>query len=256
MVKKIFIVTCVALLAMSGSSTGWAAKRVIPKPRLKPEILNPETPAPTAPTALGFPAAGFLSAWSKEVVAAERESCAARLKGLNVTFETLAPLGRASGCGAPAPLMVSHIAEVAIVPPAELTCDMTVALHGWLTSSIIPDAHQLLRKKLVKITNASAYVCRRRNNSLSGKLSEHARANALDISTLGFADGSSINVKGDWSGLNQLIGLSAQGNFLRHIRKSACIRFTTVLGPGSDASHGDHFHIDVARRKNGYRICS
>ena len=110
--------------------------------------------------------------------------------------------------------------------------------------------------RLVKINNASAYVCRRRNNSLTGKISEHAKANALDIATLGFEDGSSISIKGDWSGLKQLVGLSSQGEFLRRIRRDACIRFTTVLGPGSDPYHGDHFHIDVARRKNGYRICS
>ena len=108
----------------------------------------------------------------------------------------------------------------------------------------------------------SAYVCRRRNNSLTGKISEQfatqgfAKANALDIATLGFEDGSSISIKGDWAGLKQLVGLSSQGEFLRRIRRDACIRFTTVLGPGSDPYHGDHFHIDVARRKNGYRICS
>ena len=52
-----------------------------------------------------------------------------------------------------------------------------------------PAAKDNLKKRVVKINNASAYVCRRRNNSLTGKISEHAKANALDIATLGFEDG-------------------------------------------------------------------
>ncbi len=173
-----------------------------------------------------------------------------------MTYQPMAPFGQMNGCGAPAAVKVSRVAGVAIIPPADMTCDMAEAVHGWVTSSVMPNAQLLLKKRLVQINNASAYVCRRRNNASTGKLSEHAKANALDISTLGFEDGSSVNIKGDWSGLKQLIGLSAQGNFLRKIRTDACIRFTTVLGPGSDPYHGDHFHIDVDRRKNGYRICS
>ena len=39
------------------------------------------------------------------------------------------------------------------------------------------------------------------------------------------------------------------------VRLRACRMFTTVLGPGSDPYHGDHFHVDVLQRKGGYRIC-
>lgn len=39
------------------------------------------------------------------------------------------------------------------------------------------------------------------------------------------------------------------------IKKGACNRFTTVLGPGSDSSHKDHLHLDMRQRPRGYRIC-
>lgn len=204
---------------------------------------------------LALPMTAAQAGWSDADTKAARADCKARLQGLEMSYAPPAPIGDSGGCGAAAAVTISSIAGVAIVPPAELSCDMAEALHGWVSSSAVPAARQHLKKKLVKINNASAYVCRRRNNSKTGKLSEHAKANALDIATLGFDDGSLISIKGDWSGLKQLIGLSAQGNFLRQIRRDACIRFTTVLGPGSDAYHGDHFHIDVARRKNAYRIC-
>jgi Extensin-like protein C-terminus len=39
------------------------------------------------------------------------------------------------------------------------------------------------------------------------------------------------------------------------LRDTACTRFTTVLGPGSDSYHESHIHLDLAERRNGYRIC-
>ena len=39
------------------------------------------------------------------------------------------------------------------------------------------------------------------------------------------------------------------------IRGAACLYFTTVLGPGSNAAHDDHLHLDVKARNGGYRIC-
>jgi hypothetical protein len=193
--------------------------------------------------------------WSQEAVANAQAECRARLKNVDVVFETMKPFGKQGGCGAPSALLVSKIAGVEVVPPAELTCDMVEALHGWVGNSVKQSAAQYLKKSLVRINSASAYACRSRNSQRGAKLSEHGKANALDIATLQFDDGSKVSIKGDWSGVKQLIGVSAQGKFLREIRRFACIRFTTVLGPGSDPYHGDHFHIDVARRKNGYRIC-
>jgi hypothetical protein len=101
-------------------------------------------------------------------------------------------------------------------------------------------------------------VCRRRNNSSSGKMSEHSRANALDMSGFTFAEkakGLAVG-GGNWGqGVLASLGVSKSGSFLESIRQDACTHFTTVLGPGSDPYHGDHFHVDVLRRKGGYRIC-
>ncbi len=36
---------------------------------------------------------------------------------------------------------------------------------------------------------------------------------------------------------------------------SVCTRFTTVLGPGSDWYHEDHIHLDLAQRRNNYKLC-
>ncbi len=39
------------------------------------------------------------------------------------------------------------------------------------------------------------------------------------------------------------------------IRSSVCARFSTVLGPGSDGYHEEHIHLDLAERRNNYKVC-
>jgi hypothetical protein len=76
-------------------------------------------------------------------------------------------------------------------------------------------------------------------------LSEHGRADALDVRDFKLADGrelglTDVNVDKDWRD---------------GIRQSACARFSTVLGPGSDGYHEEHIHLDLADRHNGYKVC-
>jgi Extensin-like protein C-terminus len=89
------------------------------------------------------------------------------------------------------------------------------------------------------------------NNKRGNRLSEHSFANAVDVGGFRLADGSIITVLKGWKG-----GLEEQ-NFLREIHAGACRNFATVLGPGADAFHYDHFHMDLARhgRRGDRSIC-
>jgi hypothetical protein len=102
-----------------------------------------------------------------------------------------------------------------------------------------PLARQKLGGSVTDIRVAAAYNCRTRNSVPGAKLSEHAKGNAIDI--------SAFKVKGEWIEVGGKNGL-AQNAFLKDVRKSACGPFTTVLGPGSDSYHSDHFHFDLAQR--------
>ena len=191
-------------------------------------------------------------------MAEARGRCTELLKGLNLDYKPLEPIGRSGGCGAPAPVLVSQVDGVTLAPPATLTCNMAAALHAWVAGSVKPAARARLKTEVTAINTASSYVCRRRNNSSSGKMSEHSRANALDMSGFTFAEkdkGVAVGGSNWGQGILAALGVSRDGSFLGSIRKDACTHFTTVLGPGSDPSHGDHFHVDVLARKGGYRIC-
>lgn len=222
---------------------------VIPIPRAKPKDLL----AGATETVLAWPNAN--GGWSSASVAAEREQCRVLLAGRDITFATQAPIGSDSGCGAAAPIEVTAVAGVTLDPPAIVTCRLAAGLSDWIIGTVQPAAARDLRTRVTAIATASSYACRLRNNQKSGKLSEHGKANALDMAGFSFAGSKDVTVADGWGGLLQKIGLSSGGGFLKDIRDGACRHFTTVLGPGSDAYHGNHFHVDAMARKNDWRLC-
>lgn len=189
--------------------------------------------------------------WPKDAVGGAREKCERLLRGLDVKFTAKDPIGSPRGCGIAYPLSVSAIAGVAITPAATLNCEMVAALHGWITQVAQPTAKQEFNTRLTGLQNASSYACRKRNNSSSGKLSEHALGNALDIADFRFSNRMEASVAGSWSGSIKGLSLGSRGDFMKRTRAGACKHFNTVLGPGSDAFHKDHFHLDLMKLRTG-----
>ncbi|MGE3829584.1 MAG: extensin family protein [Parvibaculaceae bacterium] len=194
--------------------------------------------------------------WDAGEVSAARQACERNLAGLDIIWRPDEPIGREGGCGTAAPIAVSEVSQIRIDPPATVNCDFAKALHDWFATDLKPAARKQFRSELIAVRNASSYACRLRNNARSGKLSEHGRANALDISAFVFAKKGEITVAGGSSGFLQSIGFSGKGSFLKSARKSACEYFNTVLGPGADRHHGDHFHVDLMKLRPGrFKMC-
>ena len=95
------------------------------------------------------------------------------------------------------------------------------------------------------LDEAGSYECRGFNRVAGAPLSEHGRADALDVRALRLANGRVIG----------LTDVSIAKDWREGLRTSACAHFTTVLGPGSDSYHEDHIHIDLAERRSGYKLC-
>lgn len=232
--------------ALAGAASG------LPLPRAKPvrgEAAVPKTlPRRAWPKSTGN--------WPKAEVAAARAACEKMLSGLDVIWRPDEPIGEPEGCGTPAPVAIAEVAQIRIDPPATVNCEFALALNSWFTQSVQPQARKQLGVSVIGVRNASSYACRRRNNADTGKLSEHARANALDIAAFDFGRTAQVTVAGGSNGLLQKMGLSAQGNFVKALRKSACDYFNTVLGPGADRYHGDHFHVDLMKLRPGrFKMC-
>ncbi len=121
--------------------------------------------------------------WSATEIADAKARCTAILKRIKAIAIPQPPI-REGGCGAPAPVQLISIGskpEVAISPPATVTCDLVEGLHTWLETSLQPLARKELGAEIIKIENMSDYSCRNAYGRTKNKLSEHGRANALDI---------------------------------------------------------------------------
>ena len=145
---------------------------------------------------------------------------------------------------------VAAVGPVEIKPAATLACPMVSALDRWILDSVQPAARRWFRQPVVEIRQISAYSCRGMNGQPGARISEHAFGNALDIASFTLADGRRITVKNGWRGSPEEQG------FLRDVQGAACEQFNTVLAPGSNRFHYDHFHFDLMQRRSGHRICN
>lgn len=180
------------------------------------------------------------------------QACLAALKEIGAEFKPLEPIhDEEQGCGIEAPIELSVVLPgIKLEPAGTMRCETALALSRWTKDMMVPAAALAAPDRKVKaIANASTYICRNRNSVENGKISEHAKGNAVDISTIAFDKGEPLVMKprGEDG--------TAEGAFQRTITAAACLFFRTVLSPGSDATHQDHLHLDVLERKGGYLYC-
>jgi hypothetical protein len=224
--------------------------RIVPLP---PPRTPPPSPPSAVPEQFSPPQEAYASFPDRSGAAATAgpsmpSACQIRLAKLAV-FKLLPVLVGAGECGAVDAVIVDSVilpdrANVAVSPPATLRCMMAEAVAIWLREDVAPAALKL-GAPLRGLDNFDSYECRTRNRVAGATLSEHGRANALDVRAFKLANGeviglTEVNVAKDWR---------------EGIRASACARFSTVLGPGSDGYHEEHVHVDLAERHGGYKMC-
>jgi hypothetical protein len=144
---------------------------------------------------------------------------------------------------------IGAVGPVSVKPAATLACPIVSMLDRWFAESVQPAAQRWFGTRVVEIKQISAYSCRGMNGNPHAHISEHAFGNALDIAAFTLADGRRISVRDGWRGLPEEQG------FLRDVQGGACQLFNTVLAPGSNPQHADHFHVDLMRRASGRVIC-
>jgi hypothetical protein len=158
----------------------------------QPTAKNPQQPV--------LPGDAPTVAWTDAEIAQAKAKCAKLLAGLELDYAPLEPI-KEGKCGAPAPILLRSVGsdpKVAIEPPATVTCAVAASLSKWLDKTVQPAARAAFEAPVVKLANASSYICRNRYNGTDTLLSEHALANALDISTFVFETGEKLTVLASW----------------------------------------------------------
>lgn len=154
-------------------------------------------------------------------------------------------------CGMEKPIKVAAFSNggIGLTSNATLACPIVATTDKWLAEVVQPAAMNVLGAQVIEL-RAGSYSCRAMNNGTgTRRTSEHAFGNAVDVFSFRLNDGRNITVKDGWRGAPE------EQAFLREVFVGACQMYSTVLGPGADAFHYDHFHIDLARHSKGRQIC-
>jgi hypothetical protein len=232
-----------------------AAAPTIPLPRPRP--AEPPPPAPPAPGPAVRPTNPQERAESATPHPPRlfQTACPAVIAGA-IMAKPLPPIDDGE-CRAQSPLAVTALSvngrPVPLSIPATLDCQMASDLTGW-AAAVDDFAASTLKTRLKTVTVGGSYECRARRtpDEADTNLSEHGRADAVDITGFGLADGRTLTVGADYGSTD-----AATARFLHFAHDAACTRFTTVLGPGANALHHDHFHLDLACHGQSctYRLC-
>ena len=160
---------------------------------------HPDTTPPDRPAG-GTAQTANQASWSTADISAGRARCQALLNDRNVVFIQAEPV-KEKDCGAPAPIQLISIGstpQVSLSPPPIVTCDIAAALSTWLDQDVQPASRQLLGGPVIRLEVMSAYSCRNAYARITARLSEHGRANALDIAGFITERGDMTDLKADW----------------------------------------------------------
>jgi len=207
-------------------------------------VIEADTPADGKPT----PAEADRPA-EQAAPAPQLSACRLALSEAIAIAPSIPDIHGAGGCGGEDLVRLEAVVLpdrhlVQVKPAAILRCAMASAIADWVRTDIAPLAASL-GSTVTDLDNFDSFECRGRNRVVGAPLSEHGRANALDVRSFKLANGRSIS----------LTDRTVSRDLRETVLHSVCARFSTVLGPGSDWYHEDHIHLDLMGRHNDYRIC-
>lgn len=247
-IAQIAIFRPVIAVAVIGSMPAVARLKQVPLPPARPSDFVALAPGQT-----------ILPSPSFQPTADDNDNLRGKvLASGHVDAESLPPIIGEGGCGIAAPLRLDAIvladgAQVTISPPAIMRASLASVLADWLREDLAP-AVAAHGDQLAKIAGTGAYECRTRDGIAGAKLSEHAIGNALDLQAFVTLHGESFAIAGT-NRAGPAVGPSFAQSFLMLIKTTACRRFKTVLGPGSDSFHVQHLHVDLETRRYGGHLC-
>ena len=245
--RSLFAGICGGLLLIVCADAAFARQRV-PLPRPRPaEAPKPEVKGTAEEK--GAPDKKEEEKTAAEKPAPQPSACRVALTDEIAIAPSLPPINGPGACGGEDIVRLEAVVlrdktRVPLKPAAVLRCPMATAIAEWVRSDVAAIAVEA-GTSVGELDNFDSFDCRGRNRIAGAKMSEHGRANALDVRGVKFANGQFVSFT------DRTVAREIREKFLT----SACARFTTVLGPGSDWYHEDHVHLDLAERRGGYRIC-
>ncbi|MEE3661393.1 extensin family protein [Brenneria sp. g21c3] len=147
-------------------------------------------------------------------------------------------------CPLPSPVRIRQFGAVTLSSSFLASCPLALSSVMFVTQSLIPQARRL-GAPLTRIDHLGSYACRNVYHRPEGRLSEHATADAWDISAFRLADGRRISILNQWNAADET------QDYLRATFEQSCDFFGNALGPEYNAAHANHFHLGM----RGFGVC-
>ncbi|HEX8622214.1 MAG TPA: extensin family protein, partial [Allosphingosinicella sp.] len=155
----------------------------------------------------------------RQTPARDTLQCLADLTREGVRYRALEDRTFGGGCSAVGAVQLLDIGTP-VTNLGAMTCPLARQLARWTREAMQPAARAWLGSRVVRVESFGTYSCRPVNGRPGARLSEHGRANAVDIGAFLLADGRRISVKAGWSGEDEDVR-----RFLRAVHAAGCRRF-------------------------------
>jgi hypothetical protein len=237
-----------ALFACAGPPTK-AAVAAEPAIRKAADVpLPPKRPAqlPAAPDLSPSPQPAPQPASTPEPPVAAAGDCPASLLAKGAVFKPAKIEPQSDPrCIVAEPVTIESLASPGGQPidlPDRPTIDCAAAatFATFVGEALAPLAKGSFDASITAIRTGPGFECRTRDRVAGAKLSEHAKGLAIDIASIAFAGGRVYQVGA--------MPNESERAFDHAARAAACGYFHTALGPGADAFHSSHWHLDLESR--------
>ena len=236
MVSRIFIRTSLIILCSCAALVVLVAGLVFIPGSPLPDAWNPRKPL------VATAKSNFLTPSKLRFAISDFNSCQQALVDLGVKFKAMPDKVVSEKCHIMDQVQITQLSQ-AKISPLKTTCGTALRLAMWEYHWVQPTALETLGQSVAKVHQIGSYNCRaiRSMNGSTDRMSEHATANAVDISGFHLANGKRITLLNNWDGSER------EQSFMRDIRNGGCAYFRITLSPEYNALHADHFHFDQGR---------
>jgi hypothetical protein len=178
----------------------------------------------------------FLTKWQMKIIDYQPADCALALQRVGISAQLNPTKNPGTDCEITSAFTATQF-STAKIKPEDMRCALAARLYQWERHALQPAARRILGEEIAEITHFGSFSCR----TMRGKwaMSEHATANAFDISGFRTKSGKLISVKRDWGKPTQ------EAKLLTVARDSLCDWFNVTLSADYNKDHADHFHIDM-----------
>lgn len=124
------------------------------------------------------------------------------------------------------------------------SCPLALSSALFVSQQARPLTKTWTGSELARIEHLGSFACRNIYSRPDARRSEHATADALDISAFRLANGQRVTVLNGWKAEKTQPRLQA-------LLSASCGYYGNSLGPDYNAAHANHFHLGM----RGYGLC-